>query len=99
MSGLQVDIAKAAALAGGDAVILDDEGDDLMGISGFGSAYGSRTGGGFSAFGSSLSAPMKAHLSRYIVVKYLRDEATSANSPGDASASVAGAAQAPKVTS
>jgi hypothetical protein len=78
MSNLQADIAKAAQAAGGDAVIMQAQGDDVLGVSGFGSSYGSGSvyRGGFNAssFGSAFAAPIKAHESRYIVVKYLADE-------------------------
>lgn len=77
MGGLDVDIANAAKAAGGDAVILANEDDDLIGVSGFGSAYASGSRWSASAFGSSFSAPVKAHVSRYIVVKYLPDDPTA----------------------
>ena len=77
MSGLDTDIAKVANAAGGDAVIMQSEGDDVLGISGFGDTYasGSAGGGSFNAssFGSAIVKPIKAHVSRYIVIKYLPD--------------------------
>lgn len=78
MHGLEPDIAKMAHNAGGDAVILRDEADDLIGASGFGRAYATGGRGWASGFGSSLAVPIKAHESRYIVVKYLSDESAGA---------------------
>jgi hypothetical protein len=94
MSGLQGDIAKAASAAGGDAVIMQAQGDDVLGVSGFGNSYtsGSAYGGGFhaSSFGSAFAAPIKAHESRYIVVKYLPDDM-----PSPASSEPSGASTTP----
>ena len=80
MSGLEPEIAKTAAAASGDAVILQAEDDDLIGASSFGVACGTGGRGWAGAFGSSIAMPIKAHESRYIVVKYLADE------PGSTSA-------------
>jgi hypothetical protein len=78
MSGLDDDIAKAARAAGGDAVILQSEGDEVVGTAGFanGNVHGSSGYGGFHAYGSSSSfaRPIEKHDSRYLVVKYLPDE-------------------------
>lgn len=82
MSGLEYDIAKAAAAAGGDAVILQSQGDDLLGVSGIGNAYATSNGNTANAFGSSFSAPVKAHESRYVVVKYLPDDSQAAATSG-----------------
>jgi hypothetical protein len=70
MSGLDREIADAARKAGGDAVILAGEGDDVIGVSGFDttSLYGR------GAYSSSFVAPMKTHNSRFVVVKYLTDD-------------------------
>ena len=75
MHGLEPEIAKMARSAGGDAVILQGQDDDVIGASSFGSAYATGGRGWASAFGSSFMAPIKAHESRYIVVKYLGDDA------------------------
>lgn len=78
MHGLEPDIAKMARSAGGDAVILQGQDDDVIGASGFSSAYATGGRGWASGFGSSFMAPMKAHESRYIVVKYLGDDPAGA---------------------
>jgi hypothetical protein len=91
MSGLEFDVAKAAATVGGNAVILEREGEDLLGVSGFNSAYATGNEYRATGFGSSIRAPVKAHLARYIVVQYLPDD------PGGAQAkhSLPAGAQAP----
>jgi hypothetical protein len=81
MSSLEKDIAKAAKAAGGDAVILQSAGDDLLGMGGFSNAYANGGRGWASGFGSSFSAPIEAHVSRYVVVKYLPDDAPAPTSP------------------
>lgn len=77
MSSLESDIAKAAKAAGGDAVILEAEGDDTIGMVGqsFGNTNGTYGNGSFNANGSSfgIARPMQNHESRYIVVKYMTD--------------------------
>ncbi len=102
MSGLEEDIAKSAKAAGGDAVILQNAGDDVIGVSGFSNGFinGNGSGGSFSAsgFGSSFAAPVKAHVSRYIVVRYLPDEAPSAPPPGAATLGAPTAPVAPPQT-
>lgn len=97
MSGLEFDIAKAAASAGGDAVILQSQGDDLLGVSGFGNAYATSNGTTANAFGSSFASPVKAHESRYVVVKYLPDEAQPIALPA-ATPPTSAIAQAPVTT-
>lgn len=85
MSSFESDIAKAAKAAGGDAVILDSEKDEVLGVVGsaFGTAnatYGSGTAnanGGW--FGSSHA--MKEHDSRFLVIKYLPDAGPAAPLP------------------
>jgi hypothetical protein len=85
MSGLDDDIANAAKAAGGDAVILQGEDDDVVGIySGRSvSVYG--TGGpGWgqaSGFSSGISRPIEAHDSKYLVVKYLPDDPAVVTAP------------------
>ena len=92
MSSLESDIAKAAKTAGGDAVILEGEQDEVTGVIGssFGNTNGSfnatttgaNTSGSFNGFGSSVgsSHAMKDHQSRYWVVRYL-PEAMPSSSP------------------
>jgi hypothetical protein len=77
MSGLEYDVAKAAKAANGDAVILEREGEDLLGVGGFDSAYATGNRNWASGFGSSFAAPIKAHLARYVVVAYLPDDPTA----------------------
>ena len=91
MSGLDSDIAKTAKAAGGDAVILQNEGEDVLGVSGFGSAYATGGNGFASAFGSSFSAPVEAHVARYIVVRYLPDDPAAVPTGPPSPAPVAGA--------
>ena len=93
MSGLEPEIAKLAKNAGGDAVILENEGDDVIGVGGSGYAFGNRYGSGMSAFGTAYSAPVKAHISRYMVVKYLPDDA-----PAQASLPPAASPAAPPIS-
>lgn len=73
MGHLDRDIARMVHEKGGDAVLLADEHDRVVGVatSGFGNAYGNRWG----AWGSSsaFSAPLTREASRFIVVKYLPD--------------------------
>ncbi len=70
MSSLDDDIAKAAKAAGGDAVILRSQDDDVIGVAG--SAYA--TGGWGWGTATGLSRPIEAHDSQYVVVKYLPDD-------------------------
>lgn len=77
MSSLVSDIAKATKQAGGDAVVLQAERDDVIGVTGFGSASFYR---GLS-FGSSWAAPVTKHNSRFIVVKYLPDDTVVPSEP------------------
>lgn len=78
MAGLDDDIVKATKAAGGDAVILDGEGDEVTGVAGssFGNANGSYGNGNFNANGSSFGFghAIKEHNSRYIVIKYIADD-------------------------
>jgi hypothetical protein len=78
MSSLEKDMARLAHQAGGDAVILADEHDNLQGVIGssFGSAYGNRYGAWGSA--TSYSSPVESRASKYVVVKYLPDGAAPA---------------------
>jgi hypothetical protein len=77
MSSLESDIAKAAKAAGGDAVILQGEGDEVIGTVGssFGNANGSYGNGSYNGNSSTvgISHTMENHDSRYLVVKYLPD--------------------------
>jgi hypothetical protein len=77
MSGLESDIAKAAKAAGGDAVILEGEQDEVTGVTGssFGNVSGTDGGGYYSGSGSTfgMAREIKDHESRYVVVKYLPD--------------------------
>jgi hypothetical protein len=95
MSGLEYDIAKAAKAANGDAVILEREGEDLLGVGGFSSAYATGNRNWASGFGSSIAAPIKAHLARYVVVAYLPDEPLAAVTPAPAPALSAAQLAAP----
>ncbi|MGA0599356.1 hypothetical protein ACO2Q3_01475 [Caulobacter sp. KR2-114] len=87
MSGLETDIARAARTAGGDAVILEGEQDEVTGVTGssFGNVNGTYGGGYYSGNRSSfgVAREMKDHESRYIVVKYLPDPpaATAPSTP------------------
>jgi opacity protein-like surface antigen len=82
MSGLEYDIAKAAKGAGADAVILEREGEDLLGVAGGGSAFATGNRNSASVFGSSYASPVKAHVARYVVVTYLPDEAPTTGQQG-----------------
>jgi hypothetical protein len=81
MGRLDKDIARMVHEKGGDAVLLADEHDRVVGVAttGFGNAYGNRWG----AWGSSsaFSAPMTREASRFIVVKYLPDAPSAAGNP------------------
>jgi hypothetical protein len=97
MSSLQSDIAKAAKQAGGDAVILAEEGEEIVGHAAFAntnlnggwSGGAVRTGnavtgsGSYSgnAFTSAFSRDVKKHDARYVVVKYLDDGTPQAGQP------------------
>jgi hypothetical protein len=76
MSNLDGDIAKAAKAAGGDAVILAGEQDEVTGV--VHSVNGTAGNGSFGATG--FSRNIKQHDSRYLVVKYLPDDAPAAPS-------------------
>lgn len=83
MSGLEKDIAAAAKKAGGDAVILVEEGKRVVGLASTGNR--SMTGnanatGGFNAnsFSSGFVAPIAKHDAEYTVVKYLPQDAGTA---------------------
>ncbi|MGA0603510.1 hypothetical protein ACO2Q3_22575 [Caulobacter sp. KR2-114] len=77
MSGLESDLAKAAKAAGGDAIILEGEQDEVTGVTGstFGNVNGTYGGGYYSGNGSAfgISREIKDHESRYLVVRYLPD--------------------------
>jgi hypothetical protein len=77
MSGLDSDIAKAAKAAGGDAVILDAEQDEVTGVAGSsaGNINGSYGNGSFNAnrYSFGTARTIKDHESRYVVIKYLPD--------------------------
>ena len=105
MSGMDYDVAKVTKEAHGDAVVLEREGEDLLGVGSSASAFGSGNRGGFSAFGSSYSAPVKAHTARYIVITYLPDESLpnmpvglSAATVGSITAAVPSNAQPPSMS-
>jgi hypothetical protein len=86
MSSLEKDMARLAHQAGGDAVILTDEHDNLKGVIGstFGGASGTVMGtSGFATFSASGSSttytsPVESRASKYVVVKYLPDGAAPA---------------------
>ena len=104
MSELDDDVAKAAKAAGGDAVILDGEGTDVIGessfsnttVNGYGSGtayrYGNSTsyGGSFSGQGSTfgMAHTIRKHNSRWIVVQYMPDDTAPPPSPVAASPAV-----------
>jgi hypothetical protein len=73
MGNFEKDIAKLAKAAGGDAVLLADEHDNVVGV--MGTSFGSASGNGYSAFGSasSFASPLTRQASRFIVVRYLPD--------------------------
>ncbi len=75
MSSLDTDIAKAAKAAGGDAVILDAQGDEVTGVvsDDYENLSGNNGGGMFNAnaFGGGSKRAIKEHNSRYLVIKYL----------------------------
>jgi hypothetical protein len=85
MSTLDSDIARAARVAGGDAVILQSEDDDVVGATGFATSdfNGTSTYGGFHGFGSTsgFTRQVRKHEARYIVVKYLPDDPVATASP------------------
>jgi hypothetical protein len=85
MSSLDSDIAKAAKAAGGDAVILQSEDDDVIGETGFANTnvngYGNYGGFHGNASTTGFSRQVRKHDSRYIVVKYLPDDAPDAAAP------------------
>jgi hypothetical protein len=78
MSELDSDIAKSVKAVGGDAVILESEDDDVVGVTDFANTnvYGSGGNGSYRAngFTTGMTRPIKKHDSRYIVVKYLPDD-------------------------
>jgi hypothetical protein len=81
MSTLDSDIAKAARAAGGDAVVLAGEDSEVVGVTGstFGTVNGAYGSGFYSGSHSSfgVARAMKAHDSRYIVIKSLPDATPS----------------------
>jgi hypothetical protein len=85
MSSLDDDIAKAAKANGGDAVILQAEDNDVIGVASTGTASAYATGGpgwaNANGFGSRFSRPIEAHDSRYLVIKYLTDPPPPAPAP------------------
>jgi hypothetical protein len=87
MSSLDDDIAKAAKAAGGDAVILASEDNEVVGVIGSSTAsvFGSGGWGGFQAsgFSTTYSRPVEKHNSRYIVVRYLPDDTPIPDPPPD----------------
>lgn len=87
MSSLDDDIAKAAKAAGGDAVILASEDNEVVGVVGSSSTsvFGSGGWGGFQAsgFSTGYSRPVEKHNSRYIVVRYLPDDTHIPDPPPD----------------
>lgn len=84
MSALNHDMAKIAKGAGGDAVILEGEGTDVIGVTSSGGANvsGYGYGGQLSGWGSawSVASPIRKHDSRWMVIRYLPD---SASPPAD----------------
>jgi hypothetical protein len=90
MSSYESDIAKAAKAAGGDAVILVSENDQVVGIvgGGFGDANATYNGNTANASGSwfGTSRPMKEHDSRFLVIKYLPDATPAQPAPSQPSA-------------
>jgi hypothetical protein len=73
MSSLDSDIAKAAKQAGGDAVILADEGEKVTGVASSGTASATQYGNSATAFGFGHAREIKNHQARYVVVRYLPD--------------------------
>jgi hypothetical protein len=75
MASLESDIANAAKAAGGDAVVLEGEGDETIGTVGsnFSNANGTYGNGSFNGNATNFGAAhaVKNHDSRYIVIKYL----------------------------
>jgi hypothetical protein len=82
MSALDGDIAKAAKAAGGDAVILEGEDTDVIGGSSYAttSLNGYGTGGAFYGNATTFGGThmIRKHDSRWAVVKYLPDAASTA---------------------
>jgi hypothetical protein len=82
MSNLDRDIVKLTKKAGGDAVVLADAHDEVTGITGGSSSFGTAScAGGFcSGIGSTGgdATYMKQHDSKYWVVKYLSADAAGA---------------------
>jgi hypothetical protein len=77
MAGMETDIARAAKVAGGDAVILSDQSEEFLGAA---SVSNTNVSGGVNgsefhanAFSSSFARAVKNHLASYVVVKYLPD--------------------------
>jgi len=85
MSNLEKDIAAQAKKAGGDAVILADAHDNLLGTvgSGFGSFSGTAGWGFYNGYGSTttITRPIESHASRFIVVRYLPDDRNAPPAP------------------
>jgi hypothetical protein len=85
MSALDHDMAKIAKTAGGDAVILEGEGTDVIGAAGYTSSEfnGYGAGGGFHGNASTFSGShlIRKHDSRWTVIKYLPDASPAASPP------------------
>ena len=79
MSALDHDMAKIAKSAGGDAVILEGEGTDVIGVTSSSSAHvnGTAYGGTFNGLGSGwgIASAIRKHDSRWTVIRYLPDSA------------------------
>ncbi len=85
MGALDHDMAKIAKANGGDAVILEGEGTDVIGeVSGAsGSIHGNSFGGSFNAYGgaSGYRSAIRKHDSRWTVIRYLAEAAPAAPPP------------------
>ena len=85
MSSLDDDIAKAAKAAGGDAVILTNEGEQVIGVANSETAAAYANGGpgwaNSTGFGTGYTRPIKNHQARYVVVRYLPEEPGAPQAP------------------
>ena len=85
MATLESDVARAAKAAGGDAVVLEGEGEEVVGHIGYANTdvNGSASAGFFhgNASTSAFSTAVKKHNARYLVVKYVDDTPTPTAAP------------------
>jgi hypothetical protein len=86
MAALDHDIAKQTKAAGGDAVILEGEGTDVIGASSSTTTQvGGHVGGGsFGGWGNSfgVATTIRKHDSRWMVVRYLPDAPSAPTQAG-----------------